>query len=582
MSKKVDLDDLFREITNRHEEAYNPEDWKDMQARLRAHTRLQPPDWQSITRKYLYRVTLAMVLIFLIPATQKLINEKQQLNSQKSDNQIVKNYKKPNQISNDKNSTILNSKQNTHNQTEKLANSIPNESNNSLLNTTQQLNTSQTIAKPSQYRIEWIQNPDKLEFIDNHNNLRQEKTIAKRNSEVIELLQPIEILDSKNHLANNNALQYADNQAFANKKSDIAYPIRNWQLSLTPRHSTNRHYAAQMANRKSINVLVGKSAGLNGKEFAGVGNIETDYVKGTQVAGVFNTVCNSTQGVQIAGVFNLTGEKLQGTQIAGFVNFAGLRKSKAENISQLSDNQPTKFSSQFSGLLNFDLYNPQNLQVSLVSNFAKTVNGLQAGGFLNIAEEVRGVQLSPGVNVAKKVKGVQIGLINIADSVQGVPIGLLSIVRKNGYQALEMWTSESFHYNFGYKIGVRKFYNIFALASQLDGTNSRWGMGYGFGTQINYTSSSSVNIDLIGFHVGEKLRFTRELNLLTQLRINLNKRLWNRNNVFVGPVLNTLFSDYRNADNSIGSRIAPWILWQDNVGVTKIKMWLGFNFGLSF
>ncbi|MCU0445912.1 MAG: hypothetical protein MUE85_13455 [Microscillaceae bacterium] len=577
MSKKVDLDDLFREITNQHEEAYNPDDWQDMKGRLRALARTQASPW----RKYSYRAALAVALILGLPAAHKLLDENRLSKTQATDNQIVNQFNNANLSANDKNPTILNLESNTNNSTNNFQNLPADQDGQSWVNKSGNSNPLQTIPKKSQYWAEFVENPDFLPYKENIEKSTSENPPNKTLGEAVAVLPSIGIADTQLE-ASGNLWQNASAQDFMSQKPSTAYPMRNWQVSLLPRYSTNKQYAPQMANRNSINVLVGKAAGLNGKEIAGIGNIETDYVKGAQIAGVFNTARQSVQGVQIAGVANLTGEKLQGAQIAGFVNFAGLKKANEKNYYPSQNLTKAKFSSQFSGLLNFDLHNTQDMQVSLVSNFAKKIDGIQAGGFLNVAEDVRGVQFSTGVNVAKRVRGVQIGLVNVADTVQGVPIGLLSIVRKNGYQTLEMWTSESFYYNFGYKIGVRKFYNIFALSSQLDGINSRWGIGYGFGTQINYTASSAVNIDLIGFHIGEKLRFTRELNLLTQLRLNLNKRLWNRNNVFVGPVLNTLFSDYRNADNSIGSRIAPWVLWQDNVGFTKIKMWVGFNFGLSF
>ncbi|NJO02426.1 MAG: hypothetical protein HC880_12725 [Bacteroidia bacterium] len=213
-------------------------------------------------------------------------------------------------------------------------------------------------------------------------------------------------------------------------------------------------------------------------------------------------------------------------------------------------------------------------------NIAREVQGLQISGGINVAEEVEGVQVGGLVNVAKRVKGFQIGLINITDSIKGVPIGLLSFVEQNGYRHLEFWGGETLHSNIGIKIGVKKFYNMLAVGTNYAGQNFRWGIGYGIGTQMDLNPRSFLNIELLSYHINESESFTKQLNLLNQLRFNLGKQVGNHFGLFVGPSINVLVSNFKNDNNTVGSRIAPWTFYQGSIEGTSVRMWLGFNFGM--
>ncbi|NJL14972.1 MAG: hypothetical protein HC913_19560 [Microscillaceae bacterium] len=360
------------------------------------------------------------------------------------------------------------------------------------------------------------------------------------------------------------------------------YPTQVFHAGLLYPLSTNHWKAFEVRNRLSLHGLLGVSAALKGFEAAGLGNITSDYAEGVQLAGLFNIVNKDVKGFQGAGFFNLSGRRLQGIQAAGIFNFAGYRKLlPLVHPVRLYKNEG--LNAQAAGIINVDLHNTQNFQGAAIANVAKKVKGFQGSGILNIAEEVEGIQVSGLMNVAQRVKGVQLGIINVADSVQGVPIGLLSIVRQNGFRRLEMWAGETFYANLGFKIGVRPFYNIFALSSQYNTTDFRWAFGYGFGTEHLLRNGLYLNGEAILYHINEGREITRAFNSLIQFKVSLVREGISRSGFFFGPTLNLLASQLRNGQDSVGSRIAPWSFVDETINKrTRLKMWLGFNAGVRF
>ena len=277
----------------------------------------------------------------------------------------------------------------------------------------------------------------------------------------------------------------------------IEYEIRPFHLGFIYPVSTNGIEAGKYVNNFSVHILAGYSAGLDGIEFSGVGNVEKDFVKGIQFAGVANLTGKKVDGIQFSGATNITGGHVKGAQFAGAVNitagnangafFAGagnLINGYTEGglfagaINVVADSSQ---SAQFAGATNINLRSLKGFQAAGALNISGDMKGSQVAGAANIVVgDITGLQLSGALNVARNVTGSQIGVLNIADSVSGVPIGILSIVRK-GYHHFEVWGGESLHTNAAFKIGVRKFYNIFALTAILEPEQTGWGLGYGIG-----------------------------------------------------------------------------------------------------
>ncbi len=172
-----------------------------------------------------------------------------------------------------------------------------------------------------------------------------------------------------------------------------------FQVSLTPGLSSQGMLGGQMVNRLSLNVLGGRTAGVDGMEVAGVFNVNQSDVRYLQVAGLLNIVGRDVSGFQLAGVGN---------------------------------------------------------------NVLNNAMGMQVSGLFNSAADVRGVQLSGILNVAHKVDGVQItSLINVADS-SDYPIGFINLV-KQGRKSLAVGMDETGLTHLAFRSGGRVLYGLVAV-----------------------------------------------------------------------------------------------------------------------
>ena len=381
------------------------------------------------------------------------------------------------------------------------------------------------------------------------------------------------------------------------------YERKTFHLGIIYPLSTNGADAGRYVNELSFHWMVGYAAGLDGVEFSGFGNIENDFVHGVQGAGFFNLVRNEVDGAQFAGFMNLNGDYMKGVQFAGFLNTTagdlnGVQGSGFMNIAAgyTEGAQLAGFMNfagadanvfQGSGFANITAGDMQGVQMSGFLNYSGDVN-VQLSGFANVASgDVKGVQAAGFVNVADNVQGLQLGVLNLADSVSGVPIGLLSIVRKNGFRQLEVWGGATMQANAAFKIGVDKFYNIFAIGSQFASEDFRWGLGYGAGTQIGISSRDFLNVELISHQIREdndRWYAVDELNLLNTFRLAYAHQFSEHFSLFVAPTFNVMVSNRQNnSDGSIGSGIAPWTVFDETYdNRTNVQMWPGFHAGIRF
>ena len=193
---------------------------------------------------------------------------------------------------------------------------------------------------------------------------------------------------------------------------------RAFQFSLIPGLSSHGMFSSQVANKFSLNLLGGYTAGLNGLE-AGV---------------FFNINKRNSRYVQLAGVFNLVGGTVTGLQAAGIHNRA-----------------------------------------------LDTVKGVQLSGYINKAEDhVSGLQLSTLYNKAHTLNGVQIGLFNVADTSKGVSIGLVNIIR-NGFYKVTLSTNNLANTNFSFKTGTHGFYSNVLIGTNISRNNKMYSFGLGIG-----------------------------------------------------------------------------------------------------
>jgi hypothetical protein len=350
----------------------------------------------------------------------------------------------------------------------------------------------------------------------------------------------------------------------------IAY--RDFHLGVVYPLSTNGRQAHRFVNHVSVHLLTGIAAGLNGAEYAGIGNFTRSYARGVQFAGLFNIVQNAEEHQDLVRTRN-RGYTVNGAQFSGFLNIAAgdVRGAQvAGSLNLMGDGQ----GGQFAGFM----------------NVARDVKGAQVAGFMNTAREVD-VQVGGFLNLAKHMRGAQIGVINIADSASGVPIGLLSLVRKNGYNRVELYYADDFHANLTIKLGVRKFHNLLALGVELEGPQ-RWGFGYGIGSEHIVFPGFRINTDLLGYYLVERgfddfplgFRNNDQLNLLGKFRLLGSIQLGRRLALFGGPTFNVSVSEFQEPGlDKIGSSFGRNHFYDRTFSdATNVKMWLGFNAGLRF
>ena len=178
--------------------------------------------------------------------------------------------------------------------------------------------------------------------------------------------------------------------------------------------------------------------------------------------GFVNIAKGNYSGVEI-GFVNANGKDLNGAQI-GFVNTV-IGKTNGSQV----------------GFVNTSVDSVQSAQIGFVNLVGQQMDGGQVGF----------------VNATKSLRGIQLGFVNYADTLEsGVPIGFISIVRKGGYQALELSLNELYPYNVSFKTGVTHLY------SSIEGSfnpnfDNRFAFGLGLGSIIPLSSSLYFNPEVI-------------------------------------------------------------------------------------
>lgn len=367
-----------------------------------------------------------------------------------------------------------------------------------------------------------------------------------------------------------------------------------------------------VVNYTSFNLIYGRAAALEGFELSGIAGSLTDYGVGVQIAGFGNGVGNYFKGLQIAGFGNAIGTSLEGTQISGFGSVAGssVRGMQIAGFgsvagAELEGLQISGFGSiagssakgtQISGFGNIAGGNMEGFQMAGFGNISGgdmkgfqlagfgnicggSGDGAQIAGFMNVNSYFSGFQLAP-LNLNDSARGFQIGVVNIAKSYNGIPFGVISWV-KDGYRKIEISGNESFYLNAAFKTGVHEFYNILSVSYRPGTGYSRYGLGWGLGSEIDLGKNAFMNIEAIATQVGENEIWTNKLNLLNQLKLNFGATIAPRLAIFGGPTFNVMVSEYQNPDGSIGSGIVPsWNFHNKTSGKTNVAIWAGFNAGL--
>ena len=316
---------------------------------------------------------------------------------------------------------------------------------------------------------------------------------------------------------------------------------RPFQASLMPFIGTNGELSGNVVNDFSLNLVAGYSLGVDMAE-AGLGfNLVRGEVCCVQTAGVANVVGREVRGIQAAGVANL---------VIG--NFYGFQTAS----------------------LNITAGNFQGLQLGGVNVAGGVLEGWQLAGAMNIANRVR--------------SGHQVGIVNYADSSATVPFGYFSFVRVNGYRRLELTTDELNYGNVTFKTGVRKFYNIFTLGTNLFLPDKPTGsIGYGIGTAryLGHRQGDArqwmLDLNFVASRVALEKKFLKQPYAVhTRLSLNLERKISPRLALSVGPTFNLFFSPYTGLLREDRNRLPSIRVATDNNGEGSTYGWIGFQVGL--
>jgi hypothetical protein len=304
--------------------------------------------------------------------------------------------------------------------------------------------------------------------------------------------------------------------------------------------------------RKDVDLLqlggfINYAQNVNGVQIGGFGNVAYQDVNLIQTAGFFN-IARDVKFLQIAGFFN-TSRDVKAVQLAGFVN-------ASRNVSAI----------QSSGFI----------------NIAKgKVTGLQSSGFIGIAHEVEGVQTAGFICATKKLNGLQVSVFNIVDSLEnGMPIGLFNIVRKNGYHALTLHSTDGFTLGGAYRIGTRYLYTILGAGYNFKNTaNYNWGLGTIMGRKGSWFQwGLEINDKIVFQENNGKWEYTGEIySIYSGPHINLNKHIA----LYGGASFNTsmqhaYFKDGLGTPSFSNSKILS-----KNLGDQTISLWFDFKAGIA-
>jgi hypothetical protein len=332
---------------------------------------------------------------------------------------------------------------------------------------------------------------------------------------------------------------FASAKQAANTRNITDTLHRRFQASLLPFLGTNHHLSGNIVNDVSINFIAGYSLGVNAVEIGAIANVVRGNVRGFQLAGISNIVGNDLNGFQYANVVNVTLGNGDGFQGSHFINYIG-----------------------------------------------RNFKGMQVAGVGNVVVgTLNGWQLSSGYNYANTVRrGRQIGLINYADSSATTPLGLFSYVRTNGYRRYEFAANEFNYFNFSFKTGVNRLYNIFTLGfNGLVGNKSLGTIGYGFGTAQNLGRGWMINADATGNIILLKGQRTDEIAAgMFRFTMAVEKKIGNRFALFAGPALSLFSGKYTSIINTDNPRFSPIWLGSKPDRLKNNFGWVGFQAGIRF
>ena len=323
------------------------------------------------------------------------------------------------------------------------------------------------------------------------------------------------------------------------------------------------------------NVVDGR---MNGFQASGLANVVDREVRGAQVSGLVNVTDGSLTGIQASGLVNINDGNVFGTQVSALMNITHGELHGAQFAGFLNLTDSDIRGAQLGGIFNVNIGDLQGVQICGLLNAAiGSVRGMQISGFYNrTVGDFSGLQSSGFLNKVDTLKaGIQLGVINISRKNHGLALGLVSYVEEVGLEG-EISSDETRFFRAGLRSGTKKFYNLFSLGFR-PGDPFRWSFDWGFGSHLELTDISALEIGLLASHINESKFWTDKTNLLARFQLSGVFKLSNGLTLFAGPSFNFWLSG-----KSDGSDIAPWSVYDRKSGGKWIRLWPGLTAGIRF
>ena len=318
--------------------------------------------------------------------------------------------------------------------------------------------------------------------------------------------------------------------------------------------------------------------GMGGFQASGLANVVDREVRGAQFSGLVNVTDGNLTGVQASGFLSISKENVVGTQVSALMNITHGELHGAQFAGFLNLTDSDIRGAQLGGIFNVNIGDLQGVQICGLLNAAiGSVRGIQISGFYNrTVGDFSGLQSSGFLNKVDTLKaGIQLGVINISRKNHGLALGLVSYVEEVGLEG-EISGDETRFFRAGLRSGTKKFYNLFSLGLR-PGDPFRWSFDWGFGSHLELTDISALEIGLLASHINESKFWTDKTNLLARFQLSGVFKLSNGLTLFAGPSFNFWLSG-----KSDGSDIAPWSVYDRKSGGKWIRLWPGITAGLRF
>ena len=331
-----------------------------------------------------------------------------------------------------------------------------------------------------------------------------------------------------------------------------------------------------------INVAQGNYTGLqigfsnrnffnfNGLEIAFANFVGHEF-KGAQIAffnatgknsngltvGIFNAVGNACNGCQI-GFANAIGNKFNGLNLGVFNAMENSFHGTQVGLSNVIGNQMHGVQLGFSNVLG---NHADGLQLGFVNVIGDKVHGIQMGFVNLVGNQMEGVQIG-FLNKIHQLSGFQLGFVNLIDTVSsGVPVGFFSLVKKNGYQAIEFGVSDIYPFNLSFKSGTKQFYTSLNVSYGLDAKNP-YAVGLGMGLIVHICNQLGFNPE-----AGFQSTLFHSRNQIYNLQLNALCALSDKFSVVVGPLLSL-----NHSNNKVDFLQPLFTLYQNKVDESNILM----------